>query len=283
MKIKESITVTRKPGNFTVVSNAWILAPGLSWKAKGLFLYLCSRPPGWQTCIADLIKRSTDGRDAVLSGLGELVAMRYLERRKVRDAKGVFITTEYTIHEEPGACGFNPQPGFPAMDKPDTDNPPLIRTDSSKKECKTVGDPLLLDVPPDTKPIAAACDVLTAGPMPVYDATPECCARALQWILAKRKRVTWTPRKFASTCKAIATMERVDKIPMSEVYTALTFYSDHCDGQYALVIESGITLRAKFDRLMIQMQRAQNGFGRPEPIDAEARLAGEQAAKAAMQ
>ena len=73
----------------------------LSWKAKGLLLYLLSKPNNWKIYLSDLIKRSRDKSVAVYSGLKELEKFGYLERERVRDKKGRFIQLIYTIYEVP--------------------------------------------------------------------------------------------------------------------------------------------------------------------------------------
>ena len=60
----------------------------LSWKAKGLLLYLISKPDDWQIFLADLMKRSTDKRTAVSNGLEELEKHHYLEKERIRNDRG---------------------------------------------------------------------------------------------------------------------------------------------------------------------------------------------------
>jgi DNA-binding MarR family transcriptional regulator len=73
----------------------------LSWKAKGLLLYLLSKPNNWKIYLSDLIKRSRDKSVAVYSGLKELEKFGYLERERIRNKKGRFIRLIYTIYEVP--------------------------------------------------------------------------------------------------------------------------------------------------------------------------------------
>ena len=73
----------------------------LSWKAKGLYLYLVSRPDGWNYYVQDIINRSKDGRDAVQSGLKELEDYGYLKRAKVQNEKGLFGKYIYLLKAKP--------------------------------------------------------------------------------------------------------------------------------------------------------------------------------------
>ncbi|MFW6085219.1 MAG: hypothetical protein ACODAA_08400 [Gemmatimonadota bacterium] len=84
----------------------------LSWKAKGLHTYLITRPDGWNFNVRDVIQRAKDGRQAVQSGLQELEAFGYLERRRDRDDGGQFSGWLWIIREY-----------APADDDTDTDSP----------------------------------------------------------------------------------------------------------------------------------------------------------------
>lgn len=72
----------------------------LSWKAKGILVYLLSKPDDWVTYLTDIENQSTDGRDSVSSGVKELLAVGYLERKQVRE-KGRFKGWEYSVYECP--------------------------------------------------------------------------------------------------------------------------------------------------------------------------------------
>lgn len=102
----------------------------LSWKAKGLAAYLLSKPPGWKIWTSDLIARSTDGRDAVLSGLAELEQCGYLNRERWNDPETGQLRWRKTIVATPAApstenpvMGGAPSTGYPYTGEPYTDNP----------------------------------------------------------------------------------------------------------------------------------------------------------------
>lgn len=112
--------------------------PRLSWKAKGLAAYLLSKPKGWRIWTADLIKRSTDGRDAVLSGLAELEAQGYLKRERTNDPDTGHLRWRKTITATPSSLwqeqplpenpvmGAEPSPGFPYTGEPYTVQPSTV-------------------------------------------------------------------------------------------------------------------------------------------------------------
>jgi hypothetical protein len=138
--------------NYTVINNTICRDKRISWKAKGIWLYAFSRPDDWKFHINDLINQSTDGKEAVRSGLKELEDAGYLRREMLKDEEGRYSELEWTFHETPFEDSSEPQSGFPPMaqnstktDKlqnsastnasypqtgfPDMDNPPLLSTD----------------------------------------------------------------------------------------------------------------------------------------------------------
>lgn len=67
---------------FTQVANIVINDKTLSWKAKGLFAYLYSKPNDWDFSYDRIMKDSSDGKAATLTGLQELEKAGYLQRIK---------------------------------------------------------------------------------------------------------------------------------------------------------------------------------------------------------
>jgi len=95
------VRVKKDPGNFFLMSKEPVEDPRLSWKAKGMLAYLMSKPGDWQIWVRDLVKRSADGRDAVLSGLQELIGAHYAAREQPRRANGTLGPVEYVVYESP--------------------------------------------------------------------------------------------------------------------------------------------------------------------------------------
>ena len=94
------ITVKKKTNNFTIVDNHFIRDENLSWKAKGILVYLFHLPDDWQIYLEDLKNRSTDGRDSTTSGIEELMKKGYMKRTRKRD-KGRFVGYDYEVYEIP--------------------------------------------------------------------------------------------------------------------------------------------------------------------------------------
>lgn len=85
--------------SFTIISNAWLRDPALSWKAKGLLSYIASHAPGHTLTTDQIIAEGCDGRDAVRAGLQELERRGYLRRVKLRGEGGKITGTDYELGE----------------------------------------------------------------------------------------------------------------------------------------------------------------------------------------
>ena len=96
MKIKK---VYQK--RFTTVDNTILNDTELSWKAKGLFVYLWSQTDEWEFYETEVVKHSTDGLSSLRSGLKELEQQGYLKRQRVRDKQGKFKENEWLLSENP--------------------------------------------------------------------------------------------------------------------------------------------------------------------------------------
>ena len=106
----------RPSGNFTVLHNATIRDPRLSWKARGILVYLLSLPDNWRTSAEDLARHAPDGRDSIRAGLRELETWGYLRRVKQRDDTGR-VRTITTVYDRPLKLTA-PETGFPAPVNP---------------------------------------------------------------------------------------------------------------------------------------------------------------------
>ena len=133
-------TVIKKTENFTMVHNNLIFDESISWKAKGILLYMLSRPSNWRYNAKEIAKNSKDGLDSVYSGLKELVKERYVSRKKNADG-----TINYYIFEDKSENNIrdyqdkeeieekeneekepdteNPNLDNPNLEKPDMENP----------------------------------------------------------------------------------------------------------------------------------------------------------------
>lgn len=89
---------SRKRRSFTQVDNEIANNETISWQAKGMLLYLLSKPDGWTFYEVDLIKRAKNGRDSVRAIIVELLESGYLIRgERIRNKKGNLGGYQYTV------------------------------------------------------------------------------------------------------------------------------------------------------------------------------------------
>lgn len=116
---------------FSITPNEISNDATLSWKAKGLWTYLRSKPEGWDFS-KDRIKRdATDGRDSTMTGLQELEDAGYLTRIRHKDDAGHW-EWEYILTDTPSSG--NPTLENPTADNPTAENPTSNKERSTKKE-----------------------------------------------------------------------------------------------------------------------------------------------------
>ncbi len=129
----------------------------LSWKAKGIMLYLLSRPNDWIVRMTDLERRSTDGVHSVRSGIAELLKAGYMTRHMIRGPDGIISEHEIIVHEIPvpeadrtlpktykkRVAPQTPLSGFqhvvnPHVVKPQVDNRMYTNTDLTNKDLTNI-------------------------------------------------------------------------------------------------------------------------------------------------
>lgn len=113
-----------KNKNYTVMSNVHLRDKALSLKAKGLLSLILSLPDDWQYNVKGLAAISKEGCSGITSGLQELEAAGYLERRQLRGEHGKLAQVEYVVFEAPRPpLAENPATAKPATADPATENP----------------------------------------------------------------------------------------------------------------------------------------------------------------
>ena len=79
--------------NYTVVHNDLIEDSRISWKARGLLMYLLSKPDHWRTSMAHLTAQSPEGLHSVRSGMKELEQYGYVKRIRKQNSHGQWSMT----------------------------------------------------------------------------------------------------------------------------------------------------------------------------------------------
>lgn len=91
-------SLSRQSVPFSQIANSVLNDKRLSWKAKGIFAYLYSKPEDWDFSAMRMVDDSTDKYDALMTGIRELEKFGFLSRKKRSDGK-----TEYHVSYDPGA------------------------------------------------------------------------------------------------------------------------------------------------------------------------------------
>ena len=120
-----SKTIVTKKGNFTTIHNKLITDNSISLKAKGIMLYMLSKPAGWNYNPKDIANNSKDGLDSVYSGLKELIEAKYISRRKNKDG-----TVDYFVFEDNSENDITDYSNLnPNRENPNRENPNLEKPD----------------------------------------------------------------------------------------------------------------------------------------------------------
>lgn len=98
-------------GKFAQIPNAWLRDSRLSWKARGLLVYLMSHAENWSTTIGQLVDAAPDGRASVMAGLNELRDATYLIVDHSRGEKGRFEVDYLIVEPVDGVRKSNPVTG----------------------------------------------------------------------------------------------------------------------------------------------------------------------------
>lgn len=119
--------------NFTAVPNFVSNDQRLSWKAKGIFLYLASKPNDWQFYMNEIKKNATDGKTSLQTGIKELEELGYLIRKKSVDGNNQFNGWDWIL-----TIPDNQEirlSGSPSVRQSDSRKTPShTKTDSTNKE-----------------------------------------------------------------------------------------------------------------------------------------------------
>jgi len=109
--------VKNKENPYAQIDRRVIENADLSFKARGILIYLLSKPDGWEVNMVDINNRSTDGMAAVRSGVKELQAAGYLKHERIHNQDtGVIAKHIWAVYESPIA---------PHSDIHNVDTPPM--------------------------------------------------------------------------------------------------------------------------------------------------------------
>lgn len=131
--------MSREPGTYIELDTAWN-DPGwtrvpntiarcntVSRRVKGWVLEVASHATGRRITFAEMLKCSTDGRDATYATIKEAVDAGFVTRRQERDSNGRVGAVVYRLHVTPQNPRSEPLPDFPDTAEPDTAKPETIK------------------------------------------------------------------------------------------------------------------------------------------------------------
>lgn len=104
--------------SFGAVPNDLLNNPEISFKAKGLYAYLNSKPSDWDFSIESIARQNKEGMDAIRSAIHELEQSGYLVRQRYHNEKGHweidYILYDCPSHADDASVG-NPNGGEPTQ------------------------------------------------------------------------------------------------------------------------------------------------------------------------
>jgi hypothetical protein len=123
------VRVAKKDQPFTMIANTTLQDTTISLDAKGVLVWLISKPEDWTVYKKHLQKTFSIGRERMDRIFDELEEARYVRSRRLRMPDGTF-QWEWVVHEIP----FTEQPlsAYPAPAEPATANPTSTKKDLTK-------------------------------------------------------------------------------------------------------------------------------------------------------
>ena len=100
--------------NFTQIPNDWMRDQALSFKAKGLLVYLLSHEVGYRITMQQIVAETNDGKSAVRSAIDELIQAGYLKTERTVQENGYNGGLAYFICE--------PKSENPTLENPTLEN-----------------------------------------------------------------------------------------------------------------------------------------------------------------
>ena len=91
--------IHRHQRDFIIVNGAILRDENLSFRAKGLLVYLLGRPEDWRVRVWQLARMGPDGKCAIEATLKELEKQGYIRRSRLRGEDGKLKGSEYHVFE----------------------------------------------------------------------------------------------------------------------------------------------------------------------------------------
>jgi hypothetical protein len=125
------MTKTKINGNFGVAPNELLNDSTISLKAKGLYVYMQSKPADWSFSLDKISYQNKDGKDSVRNAINELMQSGHLTKKRVGRAGG---TANFVYQLQEPTLG-NPTLENQTIGKSNVgkSNPLVIKKESNKE------------------------------------------------------------------------------------------------------------------------------------------------------
>ncbi|EOH78407.1 hypothetical protein [Enterococcus malodoratus] len=126
--MEQRIFTNFSSGNFTQIKNSAAKDKSLSWKARGILVYLASLPSDWKIYKNEIMKHSTDKRDSFNSGWNELKKAGYIKGVQIKE-NGKFKSYIWYVCDD---RSFEiPEVDFPVSGNPNSGKTPSTNTNNT--------------------------------------------------------------------------------------------------------------------------------------------------------
>lgn len=120
--------------DYSQMPNDLLNSEKLSLKSKGLWIFINSKPEGWDFSVKRISKQTKDGEESVKSGVKELEKWGLLKRTVAKTAKGRFSGFDYELRDFFTISDLSVSVKSPKGEPPKHSNTDNSNTDLSKKE-----------------------------------------------------------------------------------------------------------------------------------------------------
>ena len=126
------IKIHKRENPYVQIDKSILNNEKLSWRAKGLLVYLLSLPNDWKVYLDEVTKHSTDKITSTRSAFSELKDAGYVKKVSTRDDKGHITGWETIVYETPNIETESPDSGESTLsENPDVGKPHCGETDTT--------------------------------------------------------------------------------------------------------------------------------------------------------
>lgn len=191
-----TIRVARR-ARYTTVAKGAVNDQSLSFRARGLLVWLLDKPDDWRVDSTTIARHGTEGREAVRTALRELEQARYLRRQRVQNPDGKW-STETVVYESPyepdptldlgdaGTPAASPAPRNPAsVTRTSVDRTSVSRASNRGTDTETQ------DLPPST-PSPGTSQTVASAIWESFDPRPSSPFVGLRKIVERLQAAGWS-------------------------------------------------------------------------------------------